>query len=75
MNFCVGEEVGELHAAVALVVDDRAPAARGGALVADSTWVQAAASPTCVGVDAEVGQRARWCTGFFLAAMIPLNEG
>ena len=71
-----GEELGQLGAAVALVGDDLRRRLRGGrAGEATRPRSSAAPSPTCAGVDAEVGQRPASRTGFFFAAMIPLNDG
>ena len=74
MNFCGGEELGELDAAVALVGDDRAGLLgrpRGEARPPRSRTPPSPTSSASTPRSASVSVS----TGFFLAAMIPLNDG
>ena len=67
-----GQELGGLDAAVSLVLDDRARLARRPLGEVDHLGARAA-SPTTASMPASA--RLIVCTGFFFAAMIPLNDG
>jgi hypothetical protein len=73
MNLLGGEELGGLAAAVSLVLDDRAGLPRRPLGEVDYLG-RALARPTRAG-SMPASARLSVCTGFFFAAMIPLNDG